>query len=67
MGGINFWGSHSKHGEDFLPLSYDDNILEVVAVFDSAQLGISRVLNLHHHRIAQVGSTREKIFCKIQI
>ena len=54
MGGINFWGSSVKHGESFLPLSFDDNILEVVAVFGCAQLGMSRFINLHRHRIAQV-------------
>jgi len=36
--------------------SFDDNILEVVAVFGSVQLGISRVINLQRHRIAQVRS-----------
>ena len=35
----------------------DDKVLEVVAVFGSAQLGISRVINLQHHRIAQVTDT----------
>lgn len=35
----------------------DDKVLEVVAVFGSAQLGISRVINLQHHRIAQVAVT----------
>lgn len=39
----------------FAAPSMDDKILEVVAVFGSAQLGISRVINLQHHRIAQVG------------
>ena len=34
----------------------DDKILEVVAVFGSAQLGLSRVVNLQHHRIAQVNA-----------
>ena len=40
----------------FVAPSFDDKILEVVAVFGSAQLGISRVINLHHHRIAQVST-----------
>ena len=35
----------------------DDKVLEVVAVFGSAQLGLSRVINLQHHRIAQVPTT----------
>ena len=40
--------------QNFLATSFDDNILEVVAVFGSVQLGISRVINLQRHRIAQV-------------
>ena len=40
--------------QNFTAPSMDDKILEVVAVFGSAQLGISRVINLQHHRIAQV-------------
>ncbi len=39
----------------------DDKILEVVAVFGSAQLGISRVINLQHHRIAQCRSVKISI------
>lgn len=39
----------------------DDKILEVVAVFGSAQLGISRVINLQHHRIAQVNSRQSNV------
>ena len=34
--------------------SFDDKILEVVAVFGSTQLAVSRVIDLQHHRIAQV-------------
>ena len=40
--------------QNFTATSFDDNILEVVAVFGSVQLGISRVFNLQRHRIAQV-------------
>jgi len=40
--------------QNFAATSFDDNILEVVAVFGSVQLGISRVINLQRHRIAQV-------------
>ena len=40
--------------QNFTATSFDDNILEVVAVFGSVQLGISRVINLQRHRIAQV-------------
>ncbi|KAI0225545.1 Diacylglycerol kinase eta [Lamellibrachia satsuma] len=57
MGGINFWGS-SKHDDNFVPVSFDDKILEVVAVFGGVQLGISRVINLQHHRIAQCRSVK---------
>lgn len=39
----------------------DDKVLEVVAVFGSAQLGISRVFSLQHHRIAQCRSVKISI------
>ncbi|CAB1347443.1 unnamed protein product, partial [Coregonus sp. 'balchen'] len=41
-GGTNFWGG-----------TKEDDILEVVAVFGSIQMAVSRVINLQHHRIAQ--------------
>ena len=53
MGGANFWGG-TKADDNFTEPSFDDKILEVVAVFGSMQLGISKVINLQHHRIAQV-------------
>ncbi|KAK2140539.1 hypothetical protein LSH36_1322g00039, partial [Paralvinella palmiformis] len=56
MGGTNFWGSNK--GDKFTTPSFDDKILEVVAVFGSVQLGISRVLNLQRHRIAQCRSVK---------
>ncbi|XP_030620109.1 diacylglycerol kinase kappa [Delphinapterus leucas] len=31
----------------------DDGKLEVVAIFGSVQMAMSRIINLHHHRIAQ--------------
>uniref|UniRef100_A0A8C2A4W8 Diacylglycerol kinase n=1 Tax=Cyprinus carpio TaxID=7962 RepID=A0A8C2A4W8_CYPCA len=34
--------------------SFDDKKLEVVAVFGSMQMAMSRVINLQHHRITQV-------------
>ena len=40
--------------QNFKSPSMDDKILEVVAVFGSMQLGLSRVMNLQYHRIAQV-------------
>lgn len=33
----------------------DDGKLEVVAIFGSIQMAMSRIINMHHHRIAQVG------------
>ncbi|XP_032664900.1 LOW QUALITY PROTEIN: diacylglycerol kinase eta [Odontomachus brunneus] len=52
MGGTNFWGG-TKEGDLFLAPSFDDRILEVVAVFGSIQMAASRLINLQHHRIAQ--------------
>lgn len=52
MGGTNFWG-RTKEGDLFLAPSFDDRILEVVAVFGSVQMAASRLINLQHHRIAQ--------------
>ena len=40
--------------QTFSAPSFDDKILEVVAVFGSTQLAVSRVIDLQHHRIAQV-------------
>ncbi|GLV41416.1 uncharacterized protein CBL_06646 [Carabus blaptoides fortunei] len=52
MGGTNFWGGR-KQDDIFLAPSFDDRILEVVAVFGSVQMAASRLINLQHHRIAQ--------------
>ncbi|XP_050830598.1 diacylglycerol kinase delta isoform X4 [Serinus canaria] len=52
-GGINFWGG-TKEDNNFGAPSFDDKKLEVVAVFGSIQMAVSRVINLQHHRIAQV-------------
>lgn len=52
MGGTNFWGGR-KDNDCFVAPSFDDRILEVVAVFDSIQMAASRLINLQHHRIAQ--------------
>ncbi|CAH2315675.1 diacylglycerol kinase kappa isoform X1 [Pelobates cultripes] len=51
-GGINFWGG-TKEDNNFGAPSFDDKKLEVVAVFGSIQMAMSRVINLQHHRIAQ--------------
>ncbi|KAG8006008.1 Diacylglycerol kinase kappa [Nibea albiflora] len=53
-GGINFWGG-TKEDNNFGAPSFDDKKLEVVAVFGSMQMAMSRVINLQHHRIAQEG------------
>jgi len=42
--------------QTFTAPSFDDKILEVVAVFGSTQLAVSRVIDLQHHRIAQVST-----------
>ncbi|XP_068136699.1 diacylglycerol kinase delta isoform X2 [Hyperolius riggenbachi] len=51
-GGTNFWGGN-KENDTFSAPSFDDKILEVVAVFGSMQMAVSRVIKLQHHRIAQ--------------
>uniref|UniRef100_A0A8C2KB12 Diacylglycerol kinase n=1 Tax=Cyprinus carpio TaxID=7962 RepID=A0A8C2KB12_CYPCA len=51
-GGINFWGG-TKENNNFGAPSFDDKKLEVVAVFGSMQMAMSRVINLQHHRITQ--------------
>ncbi|XP_069752657.1 diacylglycerol kinase delta-like isoform X12 [Narcine bancroftii] len=56
-GGTNFWGG-TKEDDIFTAPSFDDKILEVVAVFGSMQMAVSRVINLQHHRIAQCRSVK---------
>ncbi|XP_036316341.1 diacylglycerol kinase kappa [Pipistrellus kuhlii] len=51
-GGINFWGSSTATTEYEVP-AIDDGKLEIVAIFGSVQMAMSRIINLHHHRIAQ--------------
>ncbi|CAD7682097.1 unnamed protein product [Nyctereutes procyonoides] len=51
-GGVNFWGSNTATTEYEAP-AIDDGKLEVVAIFGSVQMAMSRIINLHHHRIAQ--------------
>ncbi|KAL6092028.1 hypothetical protein STEG23_026831, partial [Scotinomys teguina] len=51
-GGVNFWGSNTATTEYEAP-AIDDGKLEVVAIFGSVQMAMSRLVNLHHHRIAQ--------------
>ncbi|XP_034113341.2 diacylglycerol kinase eta isoform X8 [Drosophila albomicans] len=61
MGGTNFWGSSTKKDDIFLTPSFDDRVLEVVAVFGSVQMAASRLINLQHHRIAQCQSVQINI------
>ncbi|XP_059478618.1 diacylglycerol kinase eta-like isoform X2 [Neocloeon triangulifer] len=60
MGGTNFWGG-SKSDECFLAPSFDDRVLEVVAVFGSVQMAASRILSAQSHRIAQCSSVQISI------
>lgn len=60
MGGTNFWGGR-KEDDIFLAPSFDDRILEVVAVFGSMQMAACRLINLQHHRIAQCQSVQINI------
>ncbi|KAH1024437.1 hypothetical protein HUJ05_003922 [Dendroctonus ponderosae] len=60
MGGINFWGG-SKMDDVFIAPSFDDKILEVVAVFGSMQMAASRMMKFQHHRIAQCQSIQINI------
>ncbi|XP_035878579.1 diacylglycerol kinase delta isoform X2 [Phyllostomus discolor] len=59
-GGTNFWGG-TKEDDTFAAPSFDDKILEVVAVFGSMQMAVSRVINLQHHRIAQCRTVKISI------
>uniref|UniRef100_A0A5F7ZGQ9 Diacylglycerol kinase n=1 Tax=Macaca mulatta TaxID=9544 RepID=A0A5F7ZGQ9_MACMU len=47
--------------ETFTAPSFDDKILEVVAVFGSMQMAVSRVIRLQHHRIAQCRTVKISI------
>ncbi|XP_066926103.1 diacylglycerol kinase delta-like [Clytia hemisphaerica] len=53
MGGSNFWGT-KKEVDGFVSPSFDDRMLEVVAVLGASQMGMSKVFGgMQHHRIAQ--------------
>ncbi|EFO84181.1 hypothetical protein CRE_16288 [Caenorhabditis remanei] len=59
-GGANFWG-RNKDGPEFTVQSFDDRILEVVALFGVIHVATSRVPNavrLQNHRIAQCRHVR---------
>ncbi|XP_028626686.1 diacylglycerol kinase kappa [Grammomys surdaster] len=51
-GGVNFWGRNRPTREYEAP-AFDDGKLEVVAIFGSVQMAMSRMINMHRHRIAQ--------------
>ncbi|KXJ26244.1 Diacylglycerol kinase eta [Exaiptasia diaphana] len=52
MGGANFWGGARDDG--FTQPSFDDSMLEVIAVLGAQQMGMSKVFGgMQHHRIAQ--------------
>ncbi|XP_067949359.1 diacylglycerol kinase delta-like isoform X2 [Watersipora subatra] len=58
-GGTDFWGSHSRgSSEPFAEPSFDDKIIEVMAVYGSAHIGASRLFNFQYHRIAQCRSVK---------
>ena len=65
MGGTNFWGGN-KEDDCFIAPSFDDRVLEVVAVFGSVQMAASRIINLQHHRIAQCHSVKITILGKYE-
>ncbi|XP_055333563.1 diacylglycerol kinase delta-like isoform X2 [Paramacrobiotus metropolitanus] len=57
MGGANFWGG--VKGDDlFRAPAFDDRMLEVVAVFGTVQMAVSKVIRIQHHRIAQCRSVK---------
>ncbi|XP_021044191.1 diacylglycerol kinase kappa [Mus pahari] len=51
-GGVNFWGRNRATTEYDVP-AINDGKLEVVAIFGSVQMAMSRIVNLQQHRIAQ--------------
>lgn len=59
-GGTNFWGG-TKEDQTFTAPSFDDKVLEVVAVFGTMHVAVSRVINLQHHRIAQCRTVKISI------
>lgn len=62
-GGVNFWGHNSKTEHTFTVPSFDDKILEVVAVSGCMQMALSRVVSIKSNRIAQCRSVKIQILC----
>ena len=60
-GGVNFWGHNSKTEHTFTVPSFDDKILEVVAVSGCMQMALSRVVSIKSNRIAQCRSVKIQI------
>lgn len=60
-GGVNFWGHNSKDENIFISPSFDDKILEVVAISGAVQMALSRVVSLKSNRIAQCRSVKIQI------
>ncbi len=60
-GGVNFWGHNSKTEHTFTVPSFDDKILEVVAVSGCIQMALSRVVSIKSNRIAQCRSVKIQI------
>ncbi|XP_047130185.1 diacylglycerol kinase eta isoform X3 [Hydra vulgaris] len=58
IGGSNFWGT-KKELDGFTLPSFDDKMLEVVAVLGASQMGMSKVFGgMQHHRISQCHSVK---------
>ena len=60
-GGVNFWGPNSRDENVFITPSFDDKILEVVAITGAIQMALSRVVSLKSNRIAQCRSIKIQI------
>eukprot|EP00118_Oscarella_pearsei_P006053 m.27659 g.27659 ORF g.27659 m.27659 type:complete len:1297 (+) comp30246_c0_seq2:58-3948(+) len=61
MGGINFWGTEKEKDGFFAP-SFDDKMLEVIAVMGVSQMAKSRMLGVQSHRLSQCRSLKITIY-----
>ncbi|CAB4017296.1 diacylglycerol kinase delta-like, partial [Paramuricea clavata] len=58
MSGSNFWGSW-KDDDGFTTPSFDDKIIEVVAIFSCSQMGVAKVFGgMPYYRMAQCRSVK---------